>query len=273
MTFKIGKECKIHPSVKINVKNGFIGDRAIVNKGVRLEGSRIEIGAEAFLDANSSIGGGSCFDTSAFFKAGDFLHMGINSHINIARGVSIGHEFGCGVDTKIFTHGAYIDSYGLGAPVQWGSVSIGDSVWLPNAWVNPGISIGSNVIVAARSLVNESIPANSLAGGTPARVIKENYLPKILSEQQKIDLIDNILVQVRQRNDFQKDNFVTKFDSSSEVLTLTSQDEVTLFNIRNRTIEGIVSSQAIAIKDQLRRNGIRFRFFANSDKWENWTLT
>jgi acetyltransferase-like isoleucine patch superfamily enzyme len=271
MSFKIGKDCKIHPSVQINVNNGFIGDRSIINEGVRLEGSHIEIGAEAFLDANSSIGGGSCFDAEAFFKARDFLHMGINSHINIARGVSVGYEFGCGVDTKIFTHGAYIDSYGLGAPVQWGSVSIGDNVWMPNAWVNPGVSIGSNVIVAARSLVNESIPSNSLAGGTPAKVIRENYLPRLLSEQQKNKLVHSIFSQIRQRNDFQIDNFDTEFDSSSEVLTVICQNEVTVFDLRNRTIEGAASSGAIVTKDQLRRNGIRFRFFVNSGRWENWT--
>ena len=126
------------------------------------------------MDRNSSIGGGSCFDTCAFLEAGDWLHMGVNSHLNIARGITIGHEFGCGIDTKIFTHGAYINSYELGAPVQWAGVEIGDNVWMPNAWVNPGVKIGSNVLVAARSLVNGLIPPNCMAGGTPARVIKEN---------------------------------------------------------------------------------------------------
>lgn len=271
MAFKIGKDCKIHPSAHINVNNGFIGDRSIINKGVRLEGEHIEIGAEAFLDANCSIGGGSCFDTSAFLKAGDFFHMGINSHINIARGVTIGHEFGCGIDTKIFTHGAYIDSYALGAPVQWAGVNIGDSVWMPNAWVNPGVTVGSNVVIAARSLVSESIPENSLAGGTPAKVLRENYLPRILSDQQKKELIDNILFQAKHRNDFKVDDFHSEFDLSREVLTIICEKETTAFDIRNRIIEGKASSGAIIVKDQLRRNGIRFRFYANEGKWKNWT--
>ena len=199
--------------------------------------------------------------------------MGVNSHINIARGVTIGHEFGCGIDTKIFTHGAYLDSYGLGAPVQWASVSIGDNVWLPNAWVNPGVSIGSNVVVAAQSLINNSIPSNCLAGGTPARVIKENYLPRLLSLNEKKKIVKSILNQVTHRDLGEVDNFVTEFDEPHEVLKITSGEMVTYFDLKNRIIKGFASPLTIIIKDQLRRNGIRFRYKPSSDSWEPWVLT
>ena len=32
-----------------------------------------------------------------------------------------------------------------------------DRVWLPNAWVNPGVTIGANVVVAARSLIHRPL--------------------------------------------------------------------------------------------------------------------
>ena len=164
MGFHIGENCRIHPSAVINVEEGFLGAGSIINENVRIEGSRIEIGREAFIDRNATIGGGSCFDPEAILRARDWLHMGYGSQINTACGVEIGHEFGCGIETKIFTHGAYIDSYALGAPVQWAGVTIGDSVWMPNAWVNPGVRIGSSIVVAARSLVNRDLPSGSLAG-------------------------------------------------------------------------------------------------------------
>lgn len=36
----------------------------------------------------------------------------------------------------------------------------------------PGVTIGDNVIVGANSVVNRDIPANSVAVGAPARVIR-----------------------------------------------------------------------------------------------------
>src|ERR1035437_4499722 len=144
MAFHIGKNCRIHESVIINVDEGYLGDNALIFEGVKIEGTRVEIGRECYIDRYAVIGGGSCFDPDAHLRAGDWFHLGAHGQINIARGVRVGHELGCGVESKIFTHGSWIDPFNIGAPVQWGSVEIGDSVWMPNAWVNPGTEIGSN---------------------------------------------------------------------------------------------------------------------------------
>ena len=53
------------------------------------------------------------------------------------------------------------------------SVKIGENVWLGmNTIVLKGVSIGDNSIITAGSVVVENIPANVVAGGVPARVIK-----------------------------------------------------------------------------------------------------
>ena len=108
--------------------------------------------------------------------------MGVNSQVNIARGVTIGNEVGIGIDTKIFTHGAYLDCFNLGAPVQWDQVTIGDNVWLPNAWINPGVKIGSNVVVSARSLITKNIPEGSLVAGNASKVKKKTFAQKTFSK-------------------------------------------------------------------------------------------
>lgn len=52
-------------------------------------------------------------------------------------------------------------------------VKIGENVWLGmNTIVLKGVSIGDNSIITAGSVVVEDIPANVVAGGVPARVIK-----------------------------------------------------------------------------------------------------
>lgn len=41
-----------------------------------------------------------------------------------------------------------------------------------NCTILPGVEIGENAIIAAGSVVNKNIPANVIAGGIPARVIR-----------------------------------------------------------------------------------------------------
>ena len=53
-------------------------------------------------------------------------------------------------------------------------VSIGNDVWIGgNVTILPGVNIGNNVVIAAGAVVTKDIPDNCVAGGVPARVIKE----------------------------------------------------------------------------------------------------
>ena len=53
------------------------------------------------------------------------------------------------------------------------SVHIGKNVWIAaNVTILPGVTIGDNSIIGANSLVTKDIPANVIAYGTPAKVIK-----------------------------------------------------------------------------------------------------
>ena len=52
-------------------------------------------------------------------------------------------------------------------------VIINDAVWIGfNATILPGVVIGENSIVAANSVVFDSVPSNCVVAGNPARVIR-----------------------------------------------------------------------------------------------------
>jgi putative colanic acid biosynthesis acetyltransferase WcaF len=52
-------------------------------------------------------------------------------------------------------------------------ITISDGVWIAaQAFVGPGVNIGSNSIIGARSVVVADLPANVLAAGNPCRVLK-----------------------------------------------------------------------------------------------------
>jgi hypothetical protein len=64
------------------------------------------------------------------------------------------------------------------AVADGGPIIIGDNVWIAgNVTILSGVTIGAGSVIAAHSVVTRDIPPNSLAGGSPARVIKSLNVP------------------------------------------------------------------------------------------------
>ena len=54
-------------------------------------------------------------------------------------------------------------------------IIIGENVWIgQNARICKGVTIGDNAIIAANSVVTHDVPANAIAAGNPARIVKEH---------------------------------------------------------------------------------------------------
>ena len=63
------------------------------------------------------------------------------------------------------------NQYAKAAPIK-----IGNNVWIGyRAMVLKGVTIGDNSVIAAGAIVTKDIPANSVAAGIPAKVIKAVY--------------------------------------------------------------------------------------------------
>ena len=89
--------------------------------------------------------------------------------------VHIGDNVMFGPNVQVYTAGhpldvqsRVVDAREFGKPI-----SIGDNVWLGGGViVCPGVTIGEGSVIAAGSVVVKDIPANVLAGGNPAKVIR-----------------------------------------------------------------------------------------------------
>ncbi len=238
----------VDPTARIDVDDLTIGDGTIIRAHAEIYGRKVSIGRDSFIDEYAVIGGGSA--EVGEFVAGDWLHMGMFSQVNTARDVTIGDEVGIGISTRIFTHGAYLSEWD-GFPVEFAPVTVGSRVWLPQATVLPGVTIGSNVVVAAGSVVTSDLEDGVLAGGVPARVLRKDdaFPPKMVDQQ----LILNRIC----------DGFGRTWPDG------VSHDS-TSFYLPLRTIRGPATAASERLRNQLRRHGVRFPYTVVAGRYVRW---
>jgi maltose O-acetyltransferase len=116
--------------------------------------------ADRSLTSKLSIGWGSRINSP--------LYADLNAPIEIGNRVAIGHHVV--LITTDHDTGNPLDRSG---PIRAAKIVIEDGAWIgARTTILPGVTIGHGAIVAAGSLVAQSVPANKVAGGVPARSFK-----------------------------------------------------------------------------------------------------
>lgn len=108
-------------------------------------------------------------------------HIGARTFINFGAvlldvgRITIGEDVQFGPNVQLLTPTHPVDpavrrsKYEAAEPI-----TIGDNVWLGGgAIILPGVTIGENTVVGAGAVVTRDLPANVVAVGNPARVIRE----------------------------------------------------------------------------------------------------
>jgi acetyltransferase-like isoleucine patch superfamily enzyme len=134
---------------------------------------RIVVGDRGSLDAGTQL----YLDYGATLLAvgptvlGERVYFGCGSYADGLGGLRIGDDarIGPGVKIVAFNHGIP-----YGEPDTMRGITIGRRVWLgANAVVLDGVTIGDDAIVAAGAVVRSDVPAGTLVGGVPARVLRK----------------------------------------------------------------------------------------------------
>ena len=94
--------------------------------------------------------------------------------------VTIGDDCFIGPNVSIYTACHSTDPAERNTRREWAKpVNIGHNCWIGGSvTILPGVTIGDNVTIGAGSVVVHDIPADSVAAGNPAKVIKKLNTPK-----------------------------------------------------------------------------------------------
>ncbi len=129
-----------------------------------LTGREVDASFRLFPPFNTDCGKNLVFGKRVFVNAGcKFQDQG---------GITIGDDVLIGQNVVIATlnHAMDPDSRADMTPKP---VHIGNKVWVgANATILPGVNIGEGAIVAAGAVVTKDVPARTVVGGVPARIIK-----------------------------------------------------------------------------------------------------
>lgn len=121
--------------------------------------------------------------------------------------IEIGDNVTITRDVAFYTHDGGVGLFRKEYPGMnvFGKIVIGNNVFIGSHCILlPGIEIGNNVVIGAGSVITKSIPANCVAVGAPATVIKsldeykQNALEKAIyikendPEKRKIEIISKM---------------------------------------------------------------------------------
>ncbi|HFG2122019.1 TPA: sugar O-acetyltransferase [Vibrio cholerae] len=113
------------------------------------------------------------------------IHVGENFYANFGcvildvAEVRIGDNCFIAPQVGIYTATHPIDPIQRNSGLDFGKpIRIGNNCWIGgHATINPGVTLGDNVVVASGAVVTKSFGSNVVIGGNPARVLKEIEQP------------------------------------------------------------------------------------------------
>ena len=289
-SIKIKKDSVIENDSNIQVIEKFeLGARSSLCI-CEIKGRNIIIGDDFFSSVPKGnyliVGGGSCFYPNSNLRIGNRCTIH-DVYINIAMSVKIGDDVGLSHETKIFTH-YFWDSIFEGHSQKFESVEISNGCIIgAQSFFLPGTKIGKNSVVAAKSVITKIFPSGCMIAGNPGKIIKTNVKEKI-SKSKQLELVKKTLewyVEILSKKGYViKKNtkkemmyHVTKNGIKTTIIFLTKplknktkekyfvltfndipkNSNQTIFNLSNKSLDGIENSLSDDLRDFLRKVGIR----------------
>lgn len=135
---------------------------------------------QILVDLLGALGEGSHINPPLFVDYGENIRVGAGTFINYnltaldVALITIGDDCQIGPNVQLLTPTHPTDPQPRRDKLEAGQpITIGDNVWLGGGViVCPGVTIGTNSVIGAGAVVTRDIPADVVAVGNPARVVR-----------------------------------------------------------------------------------------------------
>jgi carbonic anhydrase/acetyltransferase-like protein (isoleucine patch superfamily) len=159
-----GIDCFVSPQAVLFPESLRMGDRSFIAGGAIVRNIQLIMGTDCSINSYAVLSGK--------VTLGDGVR--IASHASI-YGFNHGHA---SIEEPIFCQ-----------PATSTGIHIGDDVWIgAHAVILDGVQVGSHSIIAAGAIVTKDVPAYSIVGGNPAKIIRSRLTAEISPTPQKDQL-------------------------------------------------------------------------------------
>ena len=167
---QVGKGLDVDFGTLIELKRGSTKEDVVIHDNVMLLGCHLVSSCHGKIEIgnNTKVGKGSSILCVENVSIGDYTTVTQNVKIVDNNNHPVNSDFRRfmrttphGSDARSWLHAAH-------KPIV-----IGQNCWIgENSRIQKGVTIGDNSIVAACSVVTKDVPANCIAAGNPARIVK-----------------------------------------------------------------------------------------------------
>lgn len=176
--------CSISRSLLIKNNIGNIGSNVYFGKNAKItNGEHINIGNNCYFNDNIMLSTWPEYNEISYkpqIIIGNNCNFGFCNHITSCNKIKIGNNLLTGMYVIITdnNHGDNNFSDLLLPPskrilTSKGPVEIGNNVWIGDkVSILSGVKVGDGAIIAANAVVTKDVPAYSIVGGVPAKIIK-----------------------------------------------------------------------------------------------------
>lgn len=172
-----GTACDIDKTAKLILSGNLYLNTHRIKLGQDRTNLKMHKDARLTIDKSFSFyyGADICLFEGAHLKIGSG-YANFGCQIRCKKSISIGYNVAIAHNVAIMDSDFHRILNDKGEMTNFNKpVVIGDNVWIGrNSVILKGVTIGDGAIIAAGSVVTKDIPAHCVAGGNPAKVIKQN---------------------------------------------------------------------------------------------------
>lgn len=189
---------KPNKEIVSNVKESSISNEAVIDASTIVQYSelrgKVEIGPRSLisrvvLDGDIKIGSNTTINGPGTEFCSLINAISIGNFCSIARGTAIQeHNHNMENVTTYFIKYHIFKESRRDDVVSKGGVTIENDVWIgTGCTILSGVTIGNGAVVAANSVVTETVPPYAIVGGTPAKIIKYRFSEEVISKLLELE--------------------------------------------------------------------------------------